>query len=157
MNLNEWAIRWQIPYEAVEDLRRLMGAVDTDPPQHPGESEAAIQNRIRLEASRVGARLLRNNVGAFETDDGSFVRYGLANDSQQMNKNIKSSDLIGLKPVAVQPYHVGQTLGVFVAREVKRGDWKYTGTPEELAQLKFLELVLALGGDAAFVTGEGTL
>ena len=107
MNLIEWAIRWSVPYEAVEDMRRLMGTVDTDPPQHPGESEAAIQNRIRLEASSVGSRLLRNNVGAFATEDGSFVRYGLANDSQQMNKKIKSSDLIGLRPVTVTPPMVG--------------------------------------------------
>jgi len=158
MNLNEWAIKWGVPYAATEDLKCLMGLVNTDPAATvAGESEAAVQNRIRLEASRVGARVWRNNVGAMLTEDGSFVRYGLANDSQQMNARIKSSDLIGLKPVLITPEHIGQVLGVFVAREVKPGGWRYTGTPRELAQLRFLELVASLGGDACFATGEGTL
>jgi hypothetical protein len=30
MNLNQWAIKWGVPFEAVEDLRRLFG-VATDP------------------------------------------------------------------------------------------------------------------------------
>lgn len=157
MNLHQWAIKWDVPPEAVNDLKRQFGTVSTDPPQHPGESEAAIQNRIRLEASRLGKRLLRNNVGAYKTDTGSWVRYGLANDSQQMNKVLKSSDLIGIDPVLVQPHHVGTVLGVFVAREVKRGNWRFTGTEDEQAQLKFLNLVASLGGNAAFVTGEGSL
>jgi len=158
MNLNEWAIKWGVPYAATEDLKRRMGMVNTDPAATvAGESEAAVQNRIRLEASRAGARVWRNNVGAMLTEDGSFVRYGLANDSQQMNARIKSSDLIGLKPVLITPEHIGQVLGVFIAREVKPGGWRYTGTPRELAQLRFLELVASIGGDACFVTGEGTL
>jgi len=158
MNLNEWAIKWGVSYAATEDLKCRMGLVNTDPTTTvAGESEAAVQNRIRLEASRAGARVWRNNVGAMLTEDGSFVRYGLANDSQQMNARIKSSDLIGLKPVLITPEHIGQVLGVFVAREVKPRGWRYTGTPRETAQLKFLELVASIGGDACFVTGEGTL
>lgn len=158
MNLNQWAIKWGVPFDAVEDLRRQMGAVNTEPAVLvPGASEAAVQNQVRLEASTKGARVWRNNVGATYTDEGSFIRYGLANDSKQMNQQIKSSDLIGLKPVRIEPGHVGQVLGVFVAREVKPGDWHYTAEPREVAQLRFLELVASLGGDACFVTGPGTL
>ena len=102
MNLNEWAIRWQIPYEAVEDLRRGLGiANDSVPGVTVGESEAAVQNRIRLEASHKGLRIWRNNVGAGMMDDGTFIRWGIANDSKQMNNHIKSSDLIGIRPVVI--------------------------------------------------------
>jgi hypothetical protein len=157
MNLNEWAIRWGIPAEALEDLRRQMGAVNTDAPVSDALSETGVQSRVRLEASRRGMRLWRNNVGACYTDEGQFIRYGLANDSHQMNKRIKSSDLVGLRPVLIEPHHVGQVIGQFVARECKPEGWRYTGTEHEQAQLKFLELVLSLGGDAAFANREGTL
>ena len=160
MNLNVWAIKWGIPFEAVEDLRRQMGAVSTEPQPRPDEtprSEAANQNLVRLEASRNGKRIWRNNNGAFEDERGAWVRYGLCNDSAQMNKTTKSSDLIGIDPVKVRPCHVGHTLGVFLAREIKPEGWVYTGTDREVAQLAFLNLVASLGGDAAFATGEGTL
>lgn len=158
MNLNTWALKWQIPYEALEDLRASFGMVpDTLGADISGESEAAIQNRIRLEASTKGLRIWRNNVGATMTDEGSFIRYGLANDSKQMNEKVKSSDLIGIRPVLITQGHVGSTIGQFVAREVKEGKWHYTGTKREEAQLKFLELVVSLGGDGAFANSEGTL
>ena len=157
IHLNQWAIRWGIPFEALEDLRRIMGSIATDPAVQFGESEAAVKNRIRLEASRAGCRLWVNNVGGFHTDEGGFVRYGLCNESEQMNKTIKSSDLIGVRPVRIEQHHVGQILGQFVAREVKREGWRYSGNEHEMAQLRFLELVLSLGGDAGFANSEGTI
>lgn len=158
VNLTEWAARWGVPFAALEDLRRRMGAEPTDPSgQGAPETEAGAQTAVRLEATRKGLRLFRNNVGATYTADGAFLRYGLANDSVAMNKRIKSADLIGIRPVVITPGLVGLTLGQFVAREVKRPGWRYSGTPREIAQLRFLELVLSLGGDAAFCTGEGSL
>jgi hypothetical protein len=158
MNIYEWARKWGVSYAAVLDLKQKFGTAGAGHRcSTEGESEAAVQNRVRLEASRVGARVWRNNVGATYTKNGDFIRYGLANDSQQMNKIIKSSDLIGLRPVLIRPHHVGQTLGVFLAREVKAAGWRYTGTEREVAQLKFLELVASLGGDAAFANSEGTI
>jgi len=157
MNLIQWSIKWSIPLEAIEDLRREFGMTDTDPEHMGGESEAAIQTRIRLEATCKGGRLWRNNVGGTYTVDGGFIRYGLANDSKQMNSKIKSSDLIGLKPVAITQGHVGGVIGQFVAREVKAEGWSFSGTPREQAQLTFLEIVVALGGDAAFANRSGTL
>ena len=157
MNLNQWAIKWGISFNALEDLRREFGMVNTDPTLKDGESEAAVQNRIRLEASKKGLRLWRNNVGATYTDDGSFIRYGLVNDSKQMNEQLKSSDLIGIRPVMITPRHVNHVMGQFIAREIKPESWHYTATKREQAQLKFLELITSMGGDAAFANREGTL
>lgn len=159
MNLTQWAIKHGVPFAALDDLRREFGIVATEPNSPPGESEAAVQTRIRLEASRKGCRLWRNNVGAYSEREPPTpgTRWGLCNDSPQMNKVIKSADLIGIRPVVIGPGHIGQTLGVFVAREVKPAGWSYSGTEHEIAQLKFLELVAGLGGDASFATSEGTL
>lgn len=157
MTLNDWAHRHAVPPEALAELRAIMGTVTTDPHPMDGASEAAVQTQIRLEASRIGARLWRNNVGATYTKDGQFLRYGLANDSKAMNTAIKSSDLIGLRPVLIEPWHVGTTIGQFVAREVKAGGWKFRGSAREKAQLAFLELVVSLGGDAQFANKPGSM
>ncbi len=158
MNLNTWVTKWGVSIEALEDLRHLFGLVpDTLGASAPVLSEAAIQNLIRLEASAKGLRVWRNNVGVLMDERGIPVRYGLANDSKQMNTHIKSSDLIGIRPVLITQAHVGQTIGQFVAREVKRASWHYTGTARELAQLRYLELVVSLGGDGQFCNSEGTL
>lgn len=156
MLISEWAQRWGIPPEAIADLQQTLVTQTPDPKTQQGESEAAIQTRIRLEASRVGTRLWRNNVGAGYMEDGSFIRFGLANDSKQMNDCIKSHDLIGIRPVLIQPHHVGKIIGQFVSREVKAGNWKYRGTKREEAQLRWAELITSLGGDACFANGEGT-
>ena len=148
----EWMKRWGIPYEAVLDLQQRLGAV-SDVQGGASTPESEVQTAIRLEASKKGLRLWRNNVGATYTTEGSFLRYGLCNDSKRMNEHIKSSDLIGIRPVMIG----GQLIGQFVAREVKAGDWKYKGTKREEAQLRFLELVTSMGGDAAFTTKEGLL
>ena len=157
MVIDEWAKRWGVSVEALEDLRRELGAVRTDPDSRTGGSEADVQVRVRLEASRKGSRLFRNNVGACYTSEGSFIRYGLANDSKKMNDKLKSSDLIGIRPTVILPGMVGATIGQFLAREVKRPGWKYTGTKREQAQLNFLDLIASLGGDARFITEEGSI
>ena len=138
--INEWADRWNIPVQAMTDLRVQLGqtcvagipSVDCT-----GESEAAVQTRVRMEASQAGGRLWRNNVGACQTVEGGFIRYGLANESTAMNKRCKSSDLIGLRPVLITEEMVGGVFGLFVAREVKHGGWKYTGSAREKSQKKF--------------------
>lgn len=119
-------------------------------------SEAQVLNLVKLEAARKGIRLWRNNVGATYTLDGSFLRYGLANESTQVNKVIKSADLIGLRPVLITPEMVGTTIGQFVSREIKKTNWRYRGTEREAAQRAWIELINSVGGDADFATGEGT-
>ena len=123
----------------------------------PPRSEEHAQVLIRMEASRKGLAMWRNNVGAGKLDNGSFVRWGLANDSTAVNTQIKSADLIGIRRVLITPELVGCVIGQFVSREVKHPGWRYTGTERERAQLAWAELVLSFGGDAAFATGEGTL
>ena len=114
-------------------------------------SESAIQQRLRLWASKRGVRLWRNNVGVLKDERGVPVRYGLANDSKGMNQSLKSSDLIGITPVIITPEMVGQTLGVFTSYECKSEGWKYKGTDREVAQHKWLMLVEQLGGISGFI------
>ena len=154
-----WAARWGVPPAAMAELQSQMLMLDGAPtgPATIGKSEAAVQNAVRLEASRKGGRLWRNNVGAGYSDTGDFLRWGLANDSAQVNRTIKSADLIGLRPVLIEPKHVGLVLGQFVSREIKASGWKFSGTEREVAQLNWATLVNTLGGDARFATGEGTL
>lgn len=159
MNLNEWAAKWGVSFEAMLDLRRELGVLSDYVPDAPAslKTEGEVQQLVRLEASQAGGRLWRNNVGVLPDKNGRPVRYGLCNESKEINKKLKSSDLIGIRPVIITPALVGRRLGLFTAREVKPEGWQYTGTDREPAQLAYLELVLSLGGDAAFVNGPGTL
>lgn len=154
MTIHEWAIRHKVTPLALQELRALMGATNTDTAPVLGASEAAIQSLVRLEASKRGERLWRNNVGGCYDDNGNFIRYGLCNDSEKMNKVIKSSDLIGIKPVTITMAHVGSVIGQFKARECKPAAWRYTGTDREVAQFNFIQLITSLGGDAAFTNGR---
>lgn len=154
--LHDWAAKWGVPVAALNELREHLGA-GNDAPILSGKSEAAVSSILRLEAPRVGARLWRNNVGGMYDESGRFIRYGLANESEGMNRVIKSGDFIGVKPVLIKHMHVGTTIGQFVSREVKAGDWRYTGTEREVAQLNWATLITSLGGDACFATGAGTL
>ena len=99
----------------------------------------------------------RNNVGALKDKTGRVVRFGLANDTKALNHVIKSGDLIGIRKVLITPAHVGSCIGQFVSRECKHSGWSYTGDEHEQAQLRWIELINALGGDARFATARGTL
>lgn len=157
MYLNIWAKKWNIPTDAINELVQTLGFVSLDKPNRYKLSEQAVQNILRLEATKKGCRLWRNNVGAAYMKDGSFLRYGLANESTVLNKQIKSADLIGIRPVKIVSSMIGYTIGQFISREVKVSNWKYSGTDREKAQLKWAELILSMGGDACFATDEGTL
>lgn len=146
--------------EVFHDLRVSLGLFTMPMEEkHPGrgKSEAWASSMVRLEASSKGILLFRNNVGALQDKTGRLVRYGLANDSDKVNDVLKSGDLIGVRPVLIQPHHVGHTLGQFVSREMKEPGWQYTGDEHEVAQLQWANLINSAGGDARFATGEGTL
>jgi len=152
LTLTQWAARHGVSQAALAELTGIV----IDPKSTPtGQSEAAVQQLVRLEASRLGIWLMRNNSGACKDETGRMIRYGLCNDSAQLNKVIKS--LVGIRPVVITPDMVGHTIGQFVAREVKRPGWSYHGTDREVAQMAFGQRVIKLGGDFKFCTGEGSL
>lgn len=161
ITLHQWATRWGIGLEAFRDLQMVLGAYTPPLPREAegyGKSEAWAQSVVRLEASRKGVKLFRNNVGALMPKDSKrLVRFGLANESEQINDVIKSGDLIGWRPIVIQPQHVGYKIAQFTSREIKEPGWQYTGADREPAQLAWASLVVADGGDACFATGEGTI
>ena len=90
-------------------------------------AETAIQNALRIAASRLGWRLFRNNVGAFWTG----------------SEAVRMADLIGWRPVTITPDMVGQTIAQFVSVEAKTR----TGRPTD-KQIKWKLAVNAAGGHA---------
>ena len=147
-HLHDWATRHGITPEALSDLLGVMG-IDSDVTSSGnGKSEAAVSADVRLVTSALGWRMWRNNVGALKDARGRWVRYGLCNDSKQMNERYKSADQIGIRPVLIEPRHVGQVIGQFASVENKKEGWVYTGTDHEEAQLRWAEVVIALGGYA---------
>lgn len=168
MTLDEWATRWGISAQALTELAAL--------PLEPtvrvlagDASESNVQARVRLHAASQGVHLWRNNSGAGSVVDPSklcsrcaplarsFIRWGLGNDSPNLNAVVKSADLIGWRPLVVTDGMVGHTVAQFVSRECKRQGWTYKGTPEETAQNRWHSMILAAGGDSAFTTGTETL
>lgn len=157
-DITQWAIRHGVSAQALHELDALFG-IETQLPDEryrPG-TESAVQSEVRLEAAGKGVILFRNNVGVLEDKAGRPVRYGLANDSSKLNKMIKSSDLIGWRRVRIEQSHVGSVIAQFVSVECKKGGWKYSGNDHEVAQLAWIRLINANGGDAKFVTGAGDL
>lgn len=153
-----WAQRHGVSDAALLDLVGLVipPAPPAVPPAH-SDSEAYAQSLVRLEAPQYGAHLWRNNVGVLTDERGRPVRYGLANESKAINERLKSSDLVGWRKRVVTPDMVGTVIAQFMSRECKARDWKWSGSDREQAQLAWINLVVASGGDACFATGEGTI
>lgn len=114
--------------------------------------EKTLQDEVKKYYESLGYLLWRNNVGALKTPYGGFLRFGLANESQKMNAELKSSDLVGIKPVVITQDCVGKLFGQFVAFEIKKPGWVYKETEKELAQKRFIDLVNNHGGFAQFVS-----
>lgn len=159
MTIHQWATKHGVTLEALHELQGILGMhgkhLVTSAVR--GTDENSVLSAVRLEAARKGIHLWRNNVGVLNDVNGRPVRYGLANDSKQLNAQVKSGDLIGWRPLLITPALVGHKVAQFVSRECKRPDWQYKGDERERAQLAWAQLVLSAGGDACFVTGEGTL
>ena len=159
MTFDEWAMRH--PDAAAELLGQVIA--DTTRPGGVLTNEAQVQAKVRLQIATAGALSWRNNVGATPSkcpDCGAPqrpIRYGLANDSAQLNRRVKSSDLILAIPRKIGPADVGRTIAQFGAVETKRPGWRYTGKGQEPGQAAWLALVERIGGFAAFSTGEVTL
>lgn len=150
--LHQWADEYGIEEAAIDDLISRMGAAFTPKEPSSVESEAALQNKVRVMESRRGCRMFRNNRGVAFNKTGRPVRFGLGNDSSEVNKKSKSSDLIGVESIRITPEMVGDVIGRIVSLETKKPGWKYRGTSDEIAQLNWLTFVSAMGGRAAFVS-----
>lgn len=153
MFLEDWALQWGIDPQAIADLRKLYVIEFYPSGNRTGLSEAALQNQYRFKAAQENCILWRNNVGALLDARGVPVRYGLANESKEMNARIKSGDLIGIRPVQITQSMVGSTIGRFVSAEIKASGWKFSGSTHEVAQQNWIDLVRTLGGEANFITG----
>lgn len=94
--------------------------------------ESDILQLVRLRASQLGALLWRNNQGAYKSNSGHYIKYGVANPG--------GSDLIGIFK------------GRFTAIEVKQPGKK--PTPE---QQSFIDAVNKAGGIAGVVTSTEDL
>lgn len=150
-----WAVRHRIPFDALMELHAMFYPPELQTePDLDGRMEDYAQSLIRRAAPRAGWSLFRNNVGALKSEAGRWVRFGLANDSPDMNKVVKSADLIGLRPVLITPAHVGSTIGQFVSIEAKHPGWKPGEDPKrEKAQTAWAGLIRSKGGLAVFSTG----
>lgn len=151
-----WAHRNSISSKALAELRLLFGlggSLEHTGPIPPLCSEAGVQSRVRLGAAQAGYLAFRNNVGVLRDENGRPVRYGLANDSKAVNKELKSGDLIGVRPRLITPEDIGSTIGQFWSRECKPFGWKFTGSDREIGQLNWITLITSRGGDASFTTG----
>lgn len=161
----EWAQQFPEAAAALEAMQT--GVFTNSPVETYGKSEAWAQQQVRFKVAQQGASAWRNNVGA--TPDKVIcefcgapnkltpLRYGLANDSQKLNKKIKSSDLILAIPRRITREHVGQTIAQFGSIECKRPGWVYTGKEQEPGQQNWIALINRIGGFAAFSTGDITL
>lgn len=152
--LEGWAIKHGVGDQAMVELRQLLGAATTPERKHKdATTESGVQQRERLNAAKTGGILWRNNTGAFTDNYGNFVRYGLCNESQKVNKSVKSADLIGITPVTITQQMVGSLIGRFTAIECKAPGWTFNPNDErQKAQLNFITLVASMGGYGRFAS-----
>lgn len=106
--------------------------------------ETVIQNDIKVQLSKMGFIIFRNNVGGWkDPKTGRLIKYGLC---------VGSSDIIGLKPTLITQEHVGKILAIFSAFETKTEEGKLS--PE---QIQFLDMVKKNGGIACVSRSENSL
>lgn len=163
MRWSEWRARWPEAARELDELLTVDAHAETN-----GKSEAWAQNEARKSIGAQGAYSWRNNVGATKTKEThacpkcSFrfivekppIRYGLANDSHQLNAKFKSGDLILAIPRKIEPHHVGTTIAQFGSVEVKKPGWHFNPNDDhEAAQAAWATLINRAGGFACFSTG----
>lgn len=114
------------------------------------QNETEVGQDIQKALAFLRCKVWRNNSGAFENAAGRWVRFGLGNISEKLNKVFKTSDYVGYTTIEVTQEMVGRKLAVFSAVEIKKPEWEYTGTEDEVAQKTFIDLVIRDGGFATF-------
>ena len=97
--------------------------------------------------------LYRNNSGALPDLTKRLVRFGLGNDSKELNAVWKSPDSVGGIPILITPDMVGRTMLVLCGFEDKKPGWKLTpGDARGQAQYACIMDWRAAGGIAGFIT-----
>jgi hypothetical protein len=147
MTYEEWAMRWALPPQAIQELM-LITARTQEPLS--GHSEEVVAAECRLELGKHGIITMRNNVGVLEDINGRPVRYGLCNETKAMNQALKSSDDILAIPYVVKPHDVGRTIGRIGGLEYKKRNWVFTGQGREAAQSNFHRMLNSIGGIGLF-------
>lgn len=150
--LYQWAKDWNIPPAALADLMARTGTLPELPQnKEPDASESRVQSQIRIKAGARGDFLTRNNVGALLDKRGVPVRFGLMNETKELNKVVKSGDLIGGRRVLITPEMVGRIILQFWSVECKEAAWRFNpNDPHEKAQLAWATYINARGGYAIF-------
>ena len=168
MTYLEWKARHPL---AAQELEVALGAATWHevPQNAAGKSENWAQQQVRLKSARLGAWAMRNNVGAVKAKEEVHcprchfdfvltrqpIRYGLANDTPELNAVVKSSDLILCIPRTITAQMVGRVIGQFGAVEVKKPDWRPGEDPaREGPQFAFGARVQQLGGFFTVSRGE---
>lgn len=118
------------------------------------KAEKRLFDASRLHVQNVyGGVLYRNNSGALQDANGTLVRFGLGNDSQQQNKVWKSPDSVGGIPITITPEMVGKTFLVFAGFEDKKPGWKLIPSDKRgHAQNACIQDWRDAGGIAGFIT-----
>lgn len=143
MNFHAWAIKWNVSFDALQDLMNMFATEERPADGMQDEIEAEVQQQIRVYAGTIGGVMWRNNSGTFMNPNDRLVRFGLGNDSAKLNKKYKSPDLVGLTRL---------TGGVLILCEVKRPGWTGPKTEHEVAQAAFLTHAASFGAKAGFAT-----
>lgn len=116
-------------------------------------SESDVQRDIQIEAPKVGARLLRNNIGAYQDDTGRWVHYGVGGKG--------GSDLLGWTQIKVTPEMVGSTIAVMTACEVKGPEWRPPKSGKQFERWKlqkqFVAAINQAGGIATVASSVDDL
>jgi len=104
------------------------------------QSEGALSRHLRILASKLEARLFRNQIGHYTIQGGRKITTGLG---------VGSPDLVGWLALEITPEMVGCRVAVFVGIEVKTGRRKATAK-----QSAWLATIRAAGGLAMVARSE---
>lgn len=118
---------------------------------------------IRLRASELGFRVMRNNSGACKSS-GRMIYFGLGKDGTKASKEITFGDYVGGAPLTITESMVGAEVAILANVEIKAAGTlqsalaksKRAGTTEH-AQLKGINFVKSLGGFACFTDDPNQL
>ncbi len=115
--------------------------------------ESTLLKKLQLVGTKLGARLFRNTVGEFWVGRARYFSQSadvrvhpgsvLISNAARVHAGlcVGSSDLIGWRPLKIEPHHVGKTICQFIAVEGKTGSTRLTSE-----QTAFLKAVRDAGG-----------